>query len=122
MARREEDLLVKYMAQLLKAGATMLSENCPACKTPLLKLKSGEVICPRCKRRVFIVKDEREEAELKRNLLLEYTKDVLYEKIEEYTDFIRKEADTTKLSEYLVVMIRLLECLERIRKVAGESR
>ncbi|MEN3059018.1 MAG: Sjogren's syndrome/scleroderma autoantigen 1 family protein, partial [Candidatus Methanosuratincola petrocarbonis] len=50
------DSQVKRMADLLREGATMLSQACPECKTPLFRLSSGEVICPGCNKRVVFAK------------------------------------------------------------------
>ncbi|HIE55677.1 MAG TPA: hypothetical protein EYP90_10930, partial [Chromatiaceae bacterium] len=46
------------MADLLRAGATMLGESCPTCNTPLFRLKSGEVVCPVHGRVLLISRDE----------------------------------------------------------------
>jgi len=36
------------MAELLSAGATMLSKSCPNCGAPLFKLKDGKILCASC--------------------------------------------------------------------------
>ena len=51
--------VVKKMADLLRAGAAMLSERCPVCGLPLFRLRSGEIVCP-IHGRVYLVKDESE--------------------------------------------------------------
>ncbi|MGD2142812.1 MAG: Sjogren's syndrome/scleroderma autoantigen 1 family protein, partial [Candidatus Bathyarchaeota archaeon] len=43
---------MKSMAELLRSGATMLSRSCPECDSPLFKLKSGDIVCAKCQRRV----------------------------------------------------------------------
>jgi len=48
---------LREMADLLREGATMLAQSCPVCNVPLFRLKSGEVICPSCKRRVVVLKE-----------------------------------------------------------------
>jgi len=36
------------MAELLSAGATMLSKSCPNCGSPLFRLKDGKILCATC--------------------------------------------------------------------------
>jgi len=42
------DEKVREMAELLSSGATMLSEACPKCGSPLFKLRDGKVVCVSC--------------------------------------------------------------------------
>lgn len=49
----------KKIAKVLMDGGKLLAESCPACSTPLVQLKSGEVFCVNCQKRVVIIsKDE----------------------------------------------------------------
>ncbi len=48
---------IKRAADLLRSGATLLAETCPVCGSPLLRLISGEVVCP-IHGRVMIAKTE----------------------------------------------------------------
>ncbi|MEM0271675.1 MAG: Sjogren's syndrome/scleroderma autoantigen 1 family protein [Thermoprotei archaeon] len=49
----------KKIAKVLLEGGKLLAESCPVCSTPLVQLKSGEVYCVNCQKRVVIVsKDE----------------------------------------------------------------
>src|SRR5207245_187669 len=42
---------VKRMADLLKSGATMLSDVCPECGNPLFRVK-GDIFCAKCNKPV----------------------------------------------------------------------
>jgi len=53
---------VKEMAEMLRQGAKMLSYSCPECGSPLFQLKSGEVWCARCQKRVVIVAEDEDES------------------------------------------------------------
>jgi UPF0148 protein len=55
----EKDV-VKKIAQLVRAGATLTSYTCPACGTVLVRLKTGELYCANCERAVVLVKTEEE--------------------------------------------------------------
>jgi UPF0148 protein len=49
---------IQRMALFLREGNTLLSEQCPQCNSPLFKMKSGEIYCASCDKKVLIVKDE----------------------------------------------------------------
>ena len=55
--RATSDDSMKQMAELLRSGAKMLSQSCPECGSPLFQLKSGEIWCANCQRRVVIVSE-----------------------------------------------------------------
>jgi len=57
---REEAL--RRAVELMRSGATLLSEVCPVCKSPLFRLRSGEVVCP-VHGRVMVARTEEEVAE-----------------------------------------------------------
>jgi len=116
-----DEELVKYMAELLKSGASMLNYTCPACNTPLFKLKSGEVICPKCRRRVYIVKDEREESVIRSKLYLESLEETVLEKLSEVEIALKQCEDLDSLSKASEALIRLLEVLERLRRIGGRG-
>lgn len=58
----DRETALKRSVELMRSGATLLSEVCPVCKSPLFRLKSGEVVCP-IHGRVMLVKTEEEVAE-----------------------------------------------------------
>ena len=61
---------VKKMAELLKSGATMLSETCPECGTPLFR-KGRETFCAKCNKPVVIIQTSEDETRLKVDTILE---------------------------------------------------
>jgi UPF0148 protein len=107
---------IKRMSELLKSGATMLSEACPICSTPLFKLRSGEVICP-IHGRVQIVRSDEELLSVTTiNTLDELEKftvntiNRLRRELEEGNSDIKDERDIKLLNTWL-------EVLERIRRL-----
>ena len=58
----DRELALKKAVDLMRSGATLLAEVCPVCKSPLFRLRSGEVVCP-VHGRVMLVKTEEEIAE-----------------------------------------------------------
>ncbi len=49
------------MADLLRQGATLTDLSCPACASPLFRLKDGSLWCANDEKKVVIVKEGEEE-------------------------------------------------------------
>ncbi|BCS91728.1 hypothetical protein L3N51_00865 [Metallosphaera sp. J1] len=104
---------VKRAAELLRQGATMLSESCPLCNSPLYKLKNGEIVCP-VHGRVIIARDEEEEKKLKRGISLDYTEQIL---VDSMSVVVEKLKNDPMNSEVIVQLIRYLDSLERLKRI-----
>jgi len=115
---RKDDEAIKSMAELLRSGATMLSQTCPIHGVPLFKLKTGEVICPVCKKRVVFIK-EGEEAKAYGIIALSELERVIYGKLRLLTDSINRESDPERMYETLRSVIACLEILERLKKLSS---
>jgi UPF0148 protein len=119
----EEKAVIARMAALLKSGATMLNELCPACKVPLFRLKTGEVICPSCGQRFVLVSSDEEEIRARAALTLRNLEATVIEKIE----FLRRKvAEAESLDELidsgraLATFLQVLEQARRVR-VGGQA-
>ena len=118
-AARSPDV-VRKMADLLRAGATMLPERCPLCGLPLFRLRSGEVVCP-IHGRVYIVRDESEVAKITVQGVLEELEKVVARRISEALEAAKHgEPRARELSEWLDVLERAERILTYVR--AGEDR
>ena len=115
-ARRNE--IIRKMADMLRAGATMLSEVCPQCGSPLFKLKSGEVICP-VHGRVFLVKTEEEVEKVTTYAILEELERSV---IKILVNMQKSLANTEGLEELeykarnLIAWLEVLERIHRLRR------
>lgn len=105
---------MKGMADLLREGATMLSRSCPECGTPLFQLKSGDIVCASCKRRVVIV-PEGEEATAEAGVRLESVEKVIVEKLVTLGEAMSQESDPEALRPLSALMGSLLGNLEKLR-------
>ena len=105
---------MKGMADLLRSGATMLSRSCPECGTPLFQLKSGDIVCANCQRRVVIV-PEGEEATAEAGVRLESVETVIVEKLVNLGQAMSQESDPEALRSLSELMDSLLGNLERLR-------
>ena len=48
---------IKIMADLLRQGAALTEHACPACSSPLFRLRSKDLWCASCQKRVVIVRE-----------------------------------------------------------------
>ena len=108
---------MKEMAEMLRKGAKMLSYNCPECGTPLFQLKSGEIWCTKCQRRVVIVGEDEDESTATRGLLWESLEHNLVEKISSMNNLLSAEADPAKVRDLAEAVSVLLSSLERLRRI-----
>jgi UPF0148 protein len=114
-------LEVKKMAELLKSGATMLSDTCPQCGTPLFR-KGKETFCPQCNRPVVIVKTAEEESRVASDRILETSEQTLMAKIQEVNVALKTETDPEKLAAYGSALTSWLTAIEKLRRLRGQTQ
>jgi len=110
---RKADVL-KRMADALKQGAIMLDLQCPVCASPLFRLRSGEIWCVNCQKRVVIVKEGQDVLSAASDILLGSLEETLLMKLRELDQMLREEKDPQRLGELGLLLSRLLDNLERI--------
>jgi UPF0148 protein len=111
---------VKRMAELLKSGATMLSETCPECGTPLFR-RGKETFCPRCNKPVVIVQSAEDESRLMTDRILETSEQTLFVKIQEINTALKNETDPEKLVAYGNALSNWLSAIEKLRRLRGQE-
>jgi UPF0148 protein len=104
------------MADLLRQGSTLTELACPACASPLFRLKSGELWCGKCEKKVVVVR-EGEEPKLIRSAALENLEATLLAKVEEIQTKMQHEQNPEELQRLSTVLSGLLENLEKTRKI-----
>ena len=113
---------VRRMADLLKSGATMLSDICPVCGTPLFKVK-GEVFCAKCNKPVVYQKAmAAQQATLSPGYLLDSVETTIVGKISEANEVLKTEKDPEKLSLYSNLVFGWLSMLEKLRSLRESFR
>ncbi|WP_456365387.1 Sjogren's syndrome/scleroderma autoantigen 1 family protein [Thermococcus sp.] len=90
---------------LMLSGAKMLDRHCPKCGSPLFE-KDGRVFCPVCEHRAKQRKAEMQDVEEK-----------LREKLSELANSLPDDID--ELEKHLRAMEKIIELLERYRKLEG---
>jgi len=108
---------MRKMAELLRSGARMLSYNCPECGSPLFQLKSGEIWCASCQKRVVIVAEDEDESAATRELLWESLERTLVEKLSSVNGLLSAEAEPAKMRDLAEVISLLLSSLDRLRRI-----
>lgn len=108
---------VKSMADLLKSGAVLTDLSCPVCASPLFRLKSGEIWCAQCQKKVIVVKEEEEAREIETLTTLSQAETTITMKIWEINERLRVEDDPEEIRKLSLVMSVLLDNLEKIKKM-----
>jgi UPF0148 protein len=108
---------IKIMADLLRQGATLTKYACPACATPIFKLKSGDLWCASCQKRVVILKEGEPEPEASEAPAFSSLESTVMGKIHEIEKQLAEETDPKKLKTLGATLSSLLDSLEKIRKM-----
>jgi len=108
---------IRSMADLLRSGATLTDLSCPACSSPLFRLKNRDLWCAECQKKVIVVKADEQIEETTRLTALGTVESTLLAKIAEINERIQNENDIEELQRLSTVMATLLDNLNRIRRI-----
>ena len=106
------------MAELLRQGATLTELSCPACSSPLFRLKDGTLWCAKDEKKVIIVK-EGEEPPTQQTTATQYDKleTTLQTKINDLQAKIEKTENIEELQKLTNALSDVLNSLEKINKI-----
>lgn len=107
---------VKRMAELLKSGATMLSDICPECGSPLFRVK-GDIFCAKCNKPVVYAKAAGPQAAMSPTYLLDSVEQTITMKISETNELLKIEKDPERLSAYSNLVFGWLSMLEKLHSL-----
>jgi UPF0148 protein len=116
MQGKTEDKPIKRMANLLRQGATLTDLSCPACASPLFRLKNGTFWCAKDEKKVIVVK-EGEEPEKASNLTYDKLEATLLKKVEDIQNKIQQTESAEELQKLSTALSELLGNLEKIQKI-----
>ncbi|HYY90980.1 MAG TPA: Sjogren's syndrome/scleroderma autoantigen 1 family protein [Candidatus Dormibacteraeota bacterium] len=114
---------VKRMADLLKSGATMLSDVCPDCGSPLFKVK-GDTFCAKCNKPVVYARATGPHATVPSSMLLDSVEQTIMAKIAETNELLKIEKEPERLSAYSNLVfgwLSMLEKLHTLKETLGQS-
>ena len=121
MQKKPEDKPIKRMADLLRQGATLTDLSCPACASPLFRLKDGMLWCGRCEKKVVVVKNG-EEQEKTSSATYSKLEATLLAKVQGIQDKIQNTEDLEELQKLSLALSELLSNLEKVKKMKKPSR
>ena len=107
---------VKKMAELLKSGATMLSETCPECGTPLFR-RGRETFCAKCNKPVVYARATGPSATVSPSHMLDSLEQTIVAKIGEANEALKTEKEPERLAAYSNLVFGWLSTLEKLRAV-----
>ena len=112
-----EEKHIKRMADLLRQGSTLTDLACPACSSPLFKLKSGDLWCAKCKKKVIVLKEGEEPTKITSSMVLDTLEATLLAKVQEIQSKMQHEENVEELQKLGTTLSELLETLEKVKKV-----
>jgi len=115
LSTKSKDL--QTMADLLRQGATLTEYSCPACASPIFKLRSGELWCAKCQKRVIVIKEGETPEEATKPIVMSQLESTVLAKIQEVEAQIKAEKTPAQLEKLSATLATLLENLEKIRRM-----
>lgn len=108
---------LEAMADLLRQGATLTELSCPACASPLFKLRSGKLWCAKCQKQVVVVKEGEPTEQVTAPMHLRRLEATVLAKIQDIETKIQQENDLEQLQKLSNILTSLLQNLEKIRNL-----
>ena len=119
MSRSREGM--KEMAELLRSGAKMLSYSCPECGSPLFQLKSADIWCANCQKRVVIVPEDEDESAATKEMLWNSLEQNLIDKLSSLNSSLSTETEPKRVGELVEVISMILNSLDRLGRYKKSS-
>jgi uncharacterized Zn finger protein (UPF0148 family) len=104
------------MVDLLRQGSTLTELACPACASPLFRLRNEDLWCARCEKKVVVVKEGEEPTRITSSMALESLETTLLAKVQTIQSKMEHEENPEELQKLNTALSGLLENLEKIRK------
>jgi len=114
-----ESSIIKRGANLLLQGAALTDLSCPACSSPLFRLKDGTLWCAEDEKKVVVVKEGEEAPKQNQisNLVYDKLEATLMAKIVEIEKKIEKTENLDELQKITAALSELLSNLEKLKKI-----
>lgn len=117
MQGRKEDTHIKRMAELLRQGATLTDLSCPACGSPLFRLKDGTIWCVKDEKKVIIVREGEEPPKQTGGKGLESLETTLLAKVQDIQTKIQRTERVEELQKLTATLSELLDSLEKVKRM-----
>jgi UPF0148 protein len=117
LKEKKDNTSIKRMADLLTQGATLTDLSCPACASPLFRLKDGTIWCANDEKKVVIVKEGEEPPQPPAGRAYDKLESTLMAKIQDLESKIEKSDDAETLERLSMALSQLLSSLEKVQKM-----
>jgi UPF0148 protein len=117
MPEKTEEQHIKRMAELLRQGATLTDLSCPACHSPLFRLKDGTLWCAKDEKKVIVVKEGEEPPQPSSNTALDTLEATLLAKVQDVQRKIERTENVSELQKLTAALSDLLESLEKVKRM-----
>jgi uncharacterized Zn finger protein (UPF0148 family) len=118
LQEKRENKPIKRMADLLMQGATLTDLSCPACASPLFRLRDGTLWCENDEKKVVIVKEgEEPPKQAAASTAYDKLEATLLAKIQDIQDKIEKTEKVGELQKLTCALSELLNSLDKIQKM-----
>jgi UPF0148 protein len=105
------------MAELLRQGATLTDLSCPACSSPLFRLKDGTVWCAKDEKKVIVVKEGEEPPKPGGEKGLNALEATLMAKVHDVQERIQRTENADELQKLTAALSELLDSLEKVKRM-----
>ena len=116
MSNNNKDDTIKRMADLLRQGSTLTNLSCPACGSPLFRLKDQTLWCVKDKKKVIIMKRGSEEKK-PNSTTYDKIEKTLLSKVNKLQDKIENTEKPDELQKLTSALSEILTTLEKINKM-----
>jgi len=116
VSNNNKDDTIKRMADLLRQGSTLTNLSCPACGSPLFRLKDQTLWCVKDKKKVIIMKRGSEEKN-SNNTTYDKIEKTLLSKVNKLQDRIENTEKLDELQKLTSTLSEILTTLEKINKI-----
>ncbi len=114
---KKENSYIKRMAELLRQGATLTDLACPACASPLFRLKDGTLWCEKDRKQVVLVKEGQKSPKRGESTPLDTLEITLLAKVKELQNKIQSTDNVEELSKLSRTLSELLDNLDKISRM-----
>ena len=115
--KKADDTHIKRMADLLRQGATLTDLSCPACGSPLFRLKDGSLWCGKDEKKVIIVKEGEEPPKTTSNKAMTTLEATLLAKVQDIQSKIECTENVDEIGKLSTALSELLDSLEKVRRM-----
>jgi uncharacterized Zn finger protein (UPF0148 family) len=105
------------MADLLCQGSTLTELACPACSSPLFRLKNGDMWCEKCEKKVIVVRQGEEASKVTSSMALDSLEVTLLVRVQEIQNKMQNTDNAEELQKLGTALSGLLDNIEKIRRV-----